>query len=63
MSKKSYLCKNLFMLYDSNGFKPYIYFDFNNLSMYPAYIYSIGPMPKSVEYYFFEQFSLDMSAL
>jgi hypothetical protein len=44
------------MLYDSNGFKLYIYicFVFHNLSMCHTYIYSIGPMPKSVEYQFFQ---------
>jgi hypothetical protein len=53
---KSYLCKNLSMLYDSNGFKPYIYVFFKNLSMCHTYIYSIGPTPKSIEYQFFGQF-------
>jgi hypothetical protein len=71
------LCKILFMLYDSNGFKPYICFEFHNLSMYHThthiYIYSIGPMPKSIEYRVFgqflkflelsRQFSADMSGL
>jgi hypothetical protein len=53
------------MHYDSNGFKPYIYFFvFQNLSMCHThthiyiyiYIYYIGPMPKSVDYQFFGQF-------
>jgi hypothetical protein len=45
------------MLYDSNGFKPYIYFFvFQNLSMCHTYIYSIGPTAKSVEYHLFRQF-------
>jgi hypothetical protein len=62
LCQKSYLCKILFMLSDSNGFNPYIFFVFNNLSMYHThthvhtYIYSIGPTPKSVEYRFFGQF-------
>jgi hypothetical protein len=51
---KILLCKILLMLYDSNAFKPYICFDFHNLSMYhihiDIYIYSIGPTPNSVEY-------------
>jgi hypothetical protein len=48
----------------------HIYIVFQNLSMCHTYIYSIGPMPKFVEYQFFEQFSelpsqfsLDMSSL
>jgi hypothetical protein len=73
--QKSYLRKILSMLYDSNGFKPYIYvFCFSKLVHVPhIYIYSIGPMPKSVEYQFFgqflkflelpRQFSPDMSGL
>jgi hypothetical protein len=28
------------MLYDSNGFKPYIFFDFHNLSMYHAHTHT-----------------------
>jgi hypothetical protein len=66
------------MLYDSNGFKPYIcmyiyVLFFQKLSMCHGYIYSIGPTPKSIEYQFFgqflmfselsRQFSLDMSSL
>jgi hypothetical protein len=45
------------MLYDSNGFKPYIFFLCQNLSMCHTYIYYIGHMPKSVEYHLFGQFS------
>jgi hypothetical protein len=69
MSKKSYLCKILFMLDDSNGFKSYIFFYFHNLSIYHThthyiyiyiyiymYIYSIGPTPKSVGYRVFGRF-------
>jgi hypothetical protein len=63
------------MLYDSNGFKPYIYY-FSKLVHVPhkhthTHIYSIGPVPKSVEYQFLgqilkflelsRQFSPDMS--
>jgi hypothetical protein len=33
LCQKIYLCKILFMFYDSNGFKPYICFDFHNLSV------------------------------
>jgi hypothetical protein len=36
--KKSYLCKILFMLYDSNAFKPYIFFVLHNIYIY-IYIY------------------------
>jgi hypothetical protein len=54
---KSYLHKILSILYDSNGFKPYIFFCFSKLVHVPhIYIYSIGPMPKSIEYQFFGQF-------
>jgi hypothetical protein len=57
MSKKSYLHKILSMLYDSNGFKPYIYVLFSRLvHMQHIYRYYIGPTPKSVEYQFFGQF-------
>jgi hypothetical protein len=52
---KSYLCKILSMLYDSNGLKPYIhiyiyiyiyiYIVFQNLSMCHTYIYSVVPTP------------------
>jgi hypothetical protein len=38
--KKSYLCKILFVLYGSNGFKPYIFFDFHNLSMYHTHTHT-----------------------
>jgi hypothetical protein len=38
------------MLYDSNGFKPYIFFDFHNLSMYHThthmYIYILLALRK-----------------
>jgi hypothetical protein len=61
------------MLYDSNGFKPYIFFVFHNLSMYHTHIYSIGPTLKSVGYRVFgrflkfskllRQFSPNMSSL
>jgi hypothetical protein len=55
--QKSYLCKILSMLYDSNAFKPYIYVLFSRLFHVPhTYIYSIGSMPKSVEYHLFGQF-------
>jgi hypothetical protein len=45
------------MIYVSNGFNLYIYiyiyvFVFQNLSMCHTYIFSIGPMPKSIEYQF-----------
>jgi hypothetical protein len=47
------------MLYDSNGFKPYIYILI--LITWPCttliYIYSIGSTPKSVEYHFFQAVS------
>jgi hypothetical protein len=48
------------MLYDSNGFKLYIYIYsvFQNLFMCHTYIYSIGPMPKSVEYHFWAVFEV-----
>jgi hypothetical protein len=59
-------CEILSLLYDSNGFKPYICFDFHNMSMNHThththththvYIYSIGPTLKSVEYRVFEWF-------
>jgi hypothetical protein len=45
------------MLYDSNGFKPYIYY-FSKLVHVPhkhTHTYSIGPVPKSVEYQFLGQ--------
>jgi hypothetical protein len=45
------------MLYDSNGFKPYIYFFYFSKLIYAPYIYIyIAPTPKSVEYQFFGQF-------
>jgi hypothetical protein len=40
LCQKSYLCKISLMLYDSNGFKPYICFDFHNLSMYHTHTHS-----------------------
>jgi hypothetical protein len=42
------------MLYDSNGFKPYMYVLFFKTCpcVTHIYIYSIGPMPKSIEYRF-----------
>jgi hypothetical protein len=45
------------MLYDSNGFKLYIYIYIQNLSMCHTFIYSIAPTPKSVEYQFFRAVS------
>jgi hypothetical protein len=44
------------MLYDSNGFKPYIFFVCQKLSMCHTYKYYIGTMPKSMEFQFFKQF-------
>jgi hypothetical protein len=46
------------MLYDSNAFEPYIYIYivFQDLFMCHTYIYSIGHMPKSIEYHLVEQF-------
>jgi hypothetical protein len=44
------------MLYDSNGFNPYIYVLFFKTCPCTTHIYSIGPTLKSIEYQFFEQF-------
>jgi hypothetical protein len=40
------------MLCDSNGFKPYIYIIFQNLSKCRTYIYSIGPTPNPLNIIF-----------
>jgi hypothetical protein len=50
------------MLYDSNGFKPYIYVFSNHVHVPHIYIF-YWHMPKSVEYQFFAQLLkfLDMS--
>jgi hypothetical protein len=40
LCQKFYLCKKLSMLFDSNGFKPYIYFVFLNLSMYHTHTHT-----------------------
>jgi hypothetical protein len=57
LHQKSYLCKKLSMLYDSNGLMPYIYVLFFKscpcATHTHTYIYSIGLTPKSVEYQFF----------
>jgi hypothetical protein len=77
LCQKSDLRKILSMLYDSNGLKSYtyiyiyIYICFSKLVHVPhIYIYSIGHMPKFVEYQIFEkfpelpsQFSPNMSSL
>jgi hypothetical protein len=62
------------MLHDSNGFKPYICFDFHNMSMYHTHIYillALHQNPLNIEFFewflrFSElprQFSPDMSGL
>jgi hypothetical protein len=44
------------MLYVSCDLKPYMCFDFQNLSIYDLYMYSIGPKPKFFDYRLFRQF-------
>jgi hypothetical protein len=72
--QKSYLCKILSLLYDSNGSKPHIYVLFFKTCPGATHIYIFyWPTPKFIEYQFFgqflkfsdllSQFSSDMSGL
>jgi hypothetical protein len=57
LCQTSYLCKNLSMLYDSNGFKLYIYmFCFLKLVYMPHIYIFYWSTPKSIEYQIFGQF-------
>jgi hypothetical protein len=46
MTKKSIYAQNLCMLYVSCDLKPYMCFDFQNLSVYDLYMYCYWPYAK-----------------